>query len=301
MSSVFDQVEVEVARAKRDFARSRNIIAAARDDLESHQRWMDDHRTAVAEAAKRHQSKRLAVGLTLLQPLACTALFCRTIQILPFLWELISIRFRINAKDAHDDLTHPRKPLCPSLNTWRIVMMLRSQERQLSVWSLGVVVIVLVAAGAVPATIPERSAETSLAEISKIPGLKQATVSDAPRKIRRLALSPRKAAGLRVPAATSVPEQLSMPPETVAAMMRMASPVTFEPPARVAVAASAEGGVPASKADAKAKPKRRTVTQEPQSLPWLRQRHVDHRASPGAQRESRKLPWFRQLPWIEIR
>lgn len=290
MSSVFDQVEVEVARAKRDFTRSRNIIAAARDDLESHQRWMDDHRAAVAEAAKRHQSKRLAVGLTLLQPLACTALFCRTIQILPFLWELISIRFRINAKDAHDDLTHPRKPLCPSLNTW-----------QLSVWSLGVVVIVLVAAGAVPATIPERSAETSLAEISKIPGLKQATVSDAPRKIRRLALSPRKAAGLRVPAATSVPEPLSMPPETVAAMMRMASPVTFAPPARVAVAASAEGGVPASKADSKAKPKRRTVTQEPQSLPWLRQRHVDHRASPGAQRESRKLPWFRQLPWIKIR
>lgn len=290
MSSVFDQVEVEVARAKRDFTRSRNIIAAARDDLESHQRWMDDHRAAVAEAAKRHQSKRLAVGLTLLQPLACIALFCRTIQILPFLWELISSRFRINAKDAHDDLTHPRKPLCPSLNTW-----------QLSVWSLGVVVIVLVAAGAVPATIPERSAETSLAVISKMPDLKRGTVSEAPRKITRLALSPSKAAGLRVPAATSVPEPLSMPPETVAAMMRMASPVTFAPPARVAVAASAEGGVPASKADAKAKPKRRTVTQKPQSLPWLRQRHVDHRASPGAQRESRKLPWFRQLPWIEIR
>ena len=262
---------------------------------------MDDHRAAVAEAAKRHQSKRLAVGLTLLQPLACIALFCRTIQILPFLCELISSRFRINAKDAHDDLTHPRKPLCPSLNTWRIVMMLRSQERQLSVWSLGVVVIVLVAAGAVPATIPERSAETSLAVISKMPDLKRGTVSEAPRKITRLALSPSKAAGLRVPAATSVPEPLSMPPETVAAMMRMASPVTFAPPARVAVAASAEGGVPASKADAKAKPKRRTVTQEPQSLPWLRQRHVDHRASPGAQRESRKLPWFRRLPWIEIR
>lgn len=290
MSSVFDQVEVEVARAKRDFTRSRNIIAAARDDLESHQRWMDDHRAAVAKAAKRHQSKRLAVGLTLLQPLACIALFCRTIQILPFLWELISSRFRINAKDAHDDLTHPRKPLCPSLNTW-----------QLSVWSLGVVVIVLVAAGAVPATIPERSAETSLAVISKMPDLKRGTVSEAPRKITRLALSPSKAAGLRVPAATSVPEPLSMPPETVAAMMRMASPVTFAPPARVAVAASAEGGVPASKADAKAKPKRRTVTQKPQSLPWLRQRHVDHRASPGAQRESRKLPWFRQLPWIKIR
>lgn len=290
MSSVFDQVEVEVARAKRDFTRSRNIIAAARDDLESHQRWMDDHRAAVAEAAKRHQSKRLAVGLTLLQPLACTALFCRTIQILPFLWELISIRFRINAKDAHDDLTHPRKPLCPSLNTW-----------QLSVWSLGVVVIVLVAAGAVPATIPERSAETSLAVISKMPDLKRGTVSEAPRKITRLALSPSKAAGLRVPAATSVPEPLSMPPETVAAMMRMASPVTFAPPARVAVAASAEGGVPASKADAKAKPQRRTVTQQSQSLPQSRQRHVDHRASPGAQRESRKLPWFRQLPWIKIR
>ena len=132
--------------------------------------------------------------------------------------------------------------------------MLRSQERQLSVLSLGVVVFVLVAAGAVPATIPERSAETSLAVISRMPDLKHGTVSEAPRKITRPALSPSKAARIRVPAATSLPEPLSMPPETVAAMIKMATPVTFAPPARLAVTASAEGGVPASRTEAATRP-----------------------------------------------
>lgn len=177
---------------------------------------------------------------------------------------------------------------------------LRSQQRQLSVLSLGVVVFVLVAAGAVPATVPERSAEMSLAVISNMPGLKGA-VSEAPRKMMRPALSPTKAARTLVPAATSLPGTLSMPPETVAALIKIASPVTLAPPARLAVAASAEGGVLASRIEAKAKPKRQRVTQRSQSLPKSRQRQVDHRASADAQRESRKLPWFRRLPWIEIR
>lgn len=88
MSSLLDQVEAKVVRAKRAFTRSRKIIIAARNDLESHQRWLDRHRAAWSEDVKRHQPllnsnmpirafMRFAFGLPLLAPFVCLALFRR--------------------------------------------------------------------------------------------------------------------------------------------------------------------------------------------------------------------------------
>jgi len=54
LSNLLDQVEAKVFRAKRAFRRSTYIITAARDELESHQRWLDRHRAAWAEQVKRY-------------------------------------------------------------------------------------------------------------------------------------------------------------------------------------------------------------------------------------------------------
>jgi hypothetical protein len=234
MSSVLGPVEIMVARARRAFARSRRIIDAAKDDLESHQRWMVRHRAAWAEAAKRSQTSLAG------------------------------------------------KRASPVL-----------------ILSLAIVAVALVAAGTVRGTISERSAETPM-PVSRMPDLTPPTVSDAPRKITRPSLSPSKASGFRVAGRRSALKPLSMPPETVAVMVKMANPLTSAPPTRVVVTASAEGQVSAPKTSPTAEPKRRVLAHQPQPLPWLRQQPADHRPSPGAQRESRKHPWFRQLPWIEV-
>ena len=55
MSRLSDQVEVKIARANRAFRVSNRIIAAARDDLESHGAWLDRHRASWAEEVKRHR------------------------------------------------------------------------------------------------------------------------------------------------------------------------------------------------------------------------------------------------------
>ena len=81
MSLISEQVEARIARAKRAFRQSGRIIDAAKDDLESHTRWLDRHRAAWAEEVKRNfrlLDRKLAVsafarfvaGAILLLPLA---------------------------------------------------------------------------------------------------------------------------------------------------------------------------------------------------------------------------------------
>lgn len=55
MSRLSDQVEAKIARANRAFRVSNRIIAAARDDLESHGAWLDRHRANWAEEVKCHR------------------------------------------------------------------------------------------------------------------------------------------------------------------------------------------------------------------------------------------------------
>ena len=80
------QVDARLIRAKRASIRSRQVLAAARDDLERHQQWLDRHRTAWAEDVKRYERrlnsklgiralKRLALGPFLIGPIVCLAFF----------------------------------------------------------------------------------------------------------------------------------------------------------------------------------------------------------------------------------
>jgi hypothetical protein len=89
-----DQVDAKILRAKKAFARSRHAIAAAHDDLENHQRWLNRLRAAWAENAKRHERqlnrrlwtwalKRLGLGLLLIGPITCLALFRFIARFLP--------------------------------------------------------------------------------------------------------------------------------------------------------------------------------------------------------------------------
>jgi hypothetical protein len=60
-----DQVEAKIARANRAFRLSSRIIAATKQELESHGEWLDRHRTSWAEEVKRHRrllNRKLALG-----------------------------------------------------------------------------------------------------------------------------------------------------------------------------------------------------------------------------------------------
>jgi hypothetical protein len=66
--SLPDRVEAEVARAKRTFRQSRNIIAAAKHELENYGQWLDPHRVTSAEESKteyhRFNRKMAVNGIT---------------------------------------------------------------------------------------------------------------------------------------------------------------------------------------------------------------------------------------------
>lgn len=95
-----DQVNAKVLRAKWASIRSRHAIAAAHDDLECHQRWLDRHRAAWSEEIKLYESrlksklrsdalKRLALGLLLIGPITCLALLRLIAWLLPCVRDLL--------------------------------------------------------------------------------------------------------------------------------------------------------------------------------------------------------------------
>jgi hypothetical protein len=89
-----DRVGAKALRAKWTSIRSRQAIADAHDDLESHQRWLDQHRAAWVQDVKlcerklkrrlRTQAlKRLALTLFLIAPITCLALLRLMSRLLP--------------------------------------------------------------------------------------------------------------------------------------------------------------------------------------------------------------------------
>lgn len=95
-----DQIGAKVDRAKWASILSRHAIAAAQDDLEGHQRWLDRHRAAWAEEIKLYERrlksksqneavKRLALGALLIVPITCLAVLRLTVQVLPWARDLL--------------------------------------------------------------------------------------------------------------------------------------------------------------------------------------------------------------------
>jgi hypothetical protein len=354
VSSLLDQVESKVARARRAFIRSRNIIVTARDDLQQHHRWLDHHRVAWAEGVKRDQRllkrkqviwtfKRLGLGLILIAPFVCISLFRWTIWILSFPRDLLSIsssRVGVFAYTLGRSLEKRRPQVlwrlsvaataCGWVDTrhhhlqericgldgslWnakadaqpRVVVVAKrvGETREVPVrsrnsgalraiarlpslvegrgiaWAVGVLIVTLLAAGAVPATILGLTAEAPVPATSKVASAAlPATASTAPHKVTRPVLRTVSVPGFRLVEATLVPEPQPLSAHTTASMMLVTSPVAVAPTEPQATKALVAEESPAVKPKMRAKLKPKLAKQDPQQ----------------------QLPWWERLPWILVR
>jgi len=317
VSSLLDQVEAKVARAKRAFRRSRDIIVAARDELESHQRWLDRHLAAWAEDVNRHHRRlnrkmairaftRFAVGPILLVPFALAQALRLTLKDRPS-HASSQLSFGQTALDytRHPQLQHRIPGLDGQLCTMKPAVLRPTPRLEMRgecspipdgaafravgsflkgrvfVSALGVITVFLIAAGAVRATISSLPAEAPVPAAPKVPGPPQhaaavsVTVPKAPGKAQRST----PASGFAVLAATSAPEPLLLPAQTIADMMLITSPLALAPMEPETTTAPVAGESLAAKPTVKAKPKRKLARREPQQ----------------------QLPWWQRLPWIRVR
>lgn len=307
-----DQLESKVIRAKRAVFRSRRAIAIAHDDLENHQRWLERHRAAWVEDVERHQRrlnyklviwtlKRVAVGIFLVGPLVCIALFRLTVRLLPTLRSLLSnsvSRFRALARVTRERVhsflySHAIKssktlrygqripgldgPLCTgqptsSNATTRIASAgTHPLQVRLVVASLGVVVVGGLAAAMTPDAYkePPEIQPTVLVYSGRAAALPQA-VSNHPRAEGSNA---KRASGFAVLTTTPVAELASLPGVTIADMMSIARPlpVAVQPRATETLDIT----IPVRKPKIQAKPRRKPTKPKRQltlweQLPWLR-------------------------------
>ena len=79
-------IDSKVTATRRTVARSKQLVDAAKDDLTTHEEWLERHRRGAQEDSERYQRrlgrrrriegcKRLALWLLLLVPSACAAMF----------------------------------------------------------------------------------------------------------------------------------------------------------------------------------------------------------------------------------
>ena len=316
VSSLLDQVEAKVARAKRAFRRSRDIIVAARDELESHQRWLDRHRAACAEDVKRHHRllnrkmairafTRFAVGFILPVPFALAQALRLTLRERPS-HASSQLSFAETARDytRHPQLQHRIRGLDGQLCTMKPAVLRATPGRtemrgecspipdgaafravgsflkgRVFVSALGVITVFLIAAGAVRATISSLPAEALVPAAPEVPGPPQhaAAASVTVPKAPGKAQRSAPVSGFAVLAATSASEPLQLPAQTIANMMLITSPLALAT-AEPDTKAPVAGESLASEPRVKTKSKRKLARQEPQQ----------------------QLPWWQQLPWIRV-
>jgi hypothetical protein len=335
VSSLSDQVEVKVARAKRAFKRSTKILGTARGELQDHQRWLDNHRVAWSKEVERDRRllkrkeviwtcKRLALGMLLLPFFAFVALLRQTIWILLFLRDLLAIssarigefahtlgRFlkemlsrvllritghhqlqaRISRLDGHlwnrkvdsappeSSQTERTGENCSPVSTRsgrglrELATLLSLVEGRVQAAALGTIMVTLVAAGAVRATIPGRPEAPVLTAPAVLGFTRPATAVPAaapiaPREVVKPPPSSTSVSGFSVLVGTAVPEPQSLSAQTIANMMLITSPLALAPvEPETATEPIAEETLVAKPA-VKAKPKRKLVRREPQQLPW---------------------------------
>ena len=162
-------------------------------------------------------------------------------------------------------------------------------------WGLGVIVVTLITAGAVRATIPNMSAAVTERAAPKAP---TSTLSTTMPKTAPKILRPTPStsfSGFRILRATSA-EPLSLPAMTVGEMMLIANPLDLAPtePNATTTAPDAEEPLtvtPKVKVEKdvtrtpklKPKPKRKLARQEPQ------------------QQQQQQHPWWSRFPWLGAR
>jgi hypothetical protein len=315
VSSLSDQVEGRVVRANRVSRRSRQIIFAAIADLERHQRWLDRHRAAWAEDITRHHrllKRKLVIG-------AFTRFTVEPILFVPvalarLLKLMLKAKFHASpalsfAETAIDTAKHPHQVRIPGLDgqlctmeraralqaeprgerspipngvAFRAIASLKGPSR-VSISALGVIAVLLIATGAVRATIASLPAEipTSITHEVSEPTQQAAVLSAAALKGSVKAQRSAPAPGFAVLGATFASEPLQLPPQTVANMVLITSPLAaaVSEPSTEHDGASVAKELLAAEPRMKPKPKRKVARHEPEQ----------------------QLPWWQQFPWIRIR
>ena len=226
MFGLLDQMEVMVARAERAFVRLRKIVAAAGENLQTQQLWLDDNRASPLKGQRPLSNiraiwafARFAVGLPLLLPVG--SLKGRTI-----------------------------------------------------VWALGLMILLLIAAGAVRATMPASQCEVQLSLAPKV----------APAALPALTEPPKSTppapsfAGFKLIQEAFVPEPQPLSAYSTLSMMLIESIMPPSPIKAEATTALVFSEPPAAKPQIRAQTKRKL-----------------------ARIKSPELSWWQQLPWIRVR
>ena len=310
MSLISEQVEARIARAKRAFRQSGRIIDAAKDDLESHTRWLDTHRAAWAWEVKRSfrfldrklavgAFARFAAGAILLLPLALARALGRMAKAIPAgaspqprldetaprFAHRAELQLRIRGLDepqataaspprARARIEMPRgwaPPQARRAASFALAALAHLSKHRVPVSALGVGALLLIAAGAVGATLsnPPAEAPSFAAQRLQFPPPHAAPSSIMVQKSRKETERPAPVRGFAVVATAPSFEAPRVPAQTVADLMAMTGPVPLAPIGPKA-APLAEKPL-ATKQAAKAKPKRKLAARPPQPLPWWQQ------------------------------
>jgi hypothetical protein len=294
-----DQLDARVLRVRRAFRRSRHAIAAARDDLEKHQLWLDRHRADWAEHVMHYERrlgskrgiwavKRLALRLFLVFPLVCVALFRLVARFVPHLrglrlgrvWSLLSswpsATRRNNMPSHRDRIPGLDGQLCigqPMSSNVTPKLEPGLLQARLVVASVGAVIVGFLAA----ATTPDRHGERAEVPLSTQvradrPAPLPSGVASAPRDERSAANS---VPGFVVQAQKPAEELVSLPGATIGDMMSITRPLVIAKEQPDATIELLEVTPPLRKPTIEIKRKRQLPNQKGQltlgdQLPWLR-------------------------------
>jgi hypothetical protein len=228
VSKLLDQVAVKVARAERAFVRLRKIIAAAGEDLQTQQLWLDQNRASPLKGQRPLGNKRAILA------------FARFAVGLPLLLPVGSVKGRT------------------------------------IISALGVMILLLIAAGAVRTTTPASQCEVPLSLAPKVaPEALPATALTEPLKSTPRSPS---VAGFSLIQEVFVPEPQPLSAYSTLSMMLIASIMPPPPIKAEATTALVVSEPPAAKPPIKAQTKRKLASQKPpeiswwQHLPWIRVR-----------------------------
>ena len=304
MSSVEDQVERKVLRAETALRRSRNIITVSSDELESHRRWLDHHRSAWAEEVQRcgrllnrklaiRAFARGAVSLILAPHRALVQAFpwapkqrsprasqTSLVEIVPDRPGYAQLQHRICTL-GEQSVTRAGVP-SSTPGRLKVEEECSSRARCLPgrgvlskgtvlLSALGFITLFVIGAGAVRSTISEAPALEAREVLYRPPSTPASSVPEA--KAHRSPIL-----GFSILAAMSAPKPLLLPAPTIADMMLITSPLALDPIGREVKTAPSAVEPLASKPAVLTKPKRKLATRKPTNLPWLQ-----------------------ELPWVKVR
>jgi hypothetical protein len=293
-----DQIDAKVLRARRACRGSKRAIAAAYDDLQDHQLWLDRHRAAWAEGVRLYERRlgtklrirafqRLALGIFLVGPSLSIRLYRLIARILakvrsevlarcawrPIVGQFTSPRGQLRPRNrARHRIPGLDGPLCIGQPAAPLVIP-KSEigllKVRLFVAAFGAVIVGFIAAAMIAPQVPPQSALVQPSRSKPLP-----TVASS--NSREGGSASFQVTGFATLEATPAAELRSLPGATIAELISIASPLTVATAYSDAAAEPVEVTLPVRKPKIKIKakprrlqPKQKQITLRDR-LPWLR-------------------------------